>query len=218
LGGGLALGAGGGRRMTANILTMLDLSTAHLSMATRAKLDEWAGTIDLTRKGVSADRPPIFLAASDYGWIVDASGDTTGLPDDLVQCMQYGDREGCTYIMFDADGETDDNLPTYDDSTSEKVPPLAGHEPEEDEAGEAAGPWPGLTVVPLTAGRILPHDITTAELATIRAALGYWRDGILYDRPADLEHEMTATDGGKLAPLTIDEIDALCERLNLGAA
>jgi hypothetical protein len=55
-------------------------------------------------------------------------------------------------------------------------------------------------------------DIRNArELATVLAALRYWqRVGII---AGYAEHDI-ATDGDTHLPLTTDEIDALCERLN----
>lgn len=48
--------------------------------------------------------------------------------------------------------------------------------------------------------------------ATILAALRYWqREGV---RSEGHEQDI-ATDGGRYAPLTADEIDALCERINV---
>lgn len=49
------------------------------------------------------------------------------------------------------------------------------------------------------------------ELATVLAALRYWRrEGLM-----SAGHEIDiATDGGELEPLNESEIDALCERLN----
>lgn len=56
------------------------------------------------------------------------------------------------------------------------------------------------------------------ELGTVLAALRYWqRVGTLdvYDGGADAEDNI-ATDGGKLQPLDVGEIDELCEKLNIG--
>jgi len=53
------------------------------------------------------------------------------------------------------------------------------------------------------------------ELATVLAALRYWqREGWI---SGGHEHDI-ATNGDTLEPLGADEIDALCERLNAGAA
>jgi len=53
------------------------------------------------------------------------------------------------------------------------------------------------------------------ELATVLAALRYWQrknPGILDTE----EYFEIASDGLEIDPLTMDEIDGLCERLNCG--
>ncbi len=56
----------------------------------------------------------------------------------------------------------------------------------------------------------LPLD--QRELATVLAALRYWQKMEAY-RP--LELEAIATDSESFAPLNGDEIDRLCERINI---
>jgi len=51
------------------------------------------------------------------------------------------------------------------------------------------------------------------ELATILAALRYWQREGWASSGAEID---ISTDGGTLEPLSRAEIDALCERLNLG--
>jgi hypothetical protein len=56
--------------------------------------------------------------------------------------------------------------------------------------------------------------MTKRELSTILAALRYWqREGLWGDPQAELD---IASDGGTITPMTPDEIDELCERLNFG--
>lgn len=55
------------------------------------------------------------------------------------------------------------------------------------------------------------------ELATVLAALRYYQND-LRDDGAAFAHGDIATDGGTLQPLSADEIDALCERLNVRPA
>lgn len=54
------------------------------------------------------------------------------------------------------------------------------------------------------------------ELATVLAALRYWQR--LLERGSSISQQVTsdaiATDDGQVEPLTADEIDALCERIN----
>jgi hypothetical protein len=60
---------------------------------------------------------------------------------------------------------------------------------------------------------IMIHNIESRELATVLAALRYWqREGI---HSGGHEQDIAA-DGDTIKPLTADEIDALCERLNYG--
>lgn len=51
------------------------------------------------------------------------------------------------------------------------------------------------------------------ELATVLAALRYWQ-GLLLENAHVHDCGAIATDNGVLKPLEVDEIDALCERLN----
>lgn len=60
----------------------------------------------------------------------------------------------------------------------------------------------------------LPYDLSHRELSTVLAALRYWqREGLM-----SAGHEVDiATDMGTIEPLTEDEIDELCLRLNGGS-
>jgi len=57
-----------------------------------------------------------------------------------------------------------------------------------------------------------PANLDRVELATILAALRLLQ--CMSQLPASLSEIMT--DSGALAPLSLDQIDALCERLNTG--
>lgn len=54
---------------------------------------------------------------------------------------------------------------------------------------------------------------TTRELSTVLAALRYWQLHLTGEAPGD-DFDSIASDGGTHVPLTADEIDGLCERLN----
>jgi hypothetical protein len=54
--------------------------------------------------------------------------------------------------------------------------------------------------------------IDERELATILAALRFWQ---AQDAPPARQYDI-ATDCGEIDPLTVGEIDALCERINCG--
>lgn len=59
--------------------------------------------------------------------------------------------------------------------------------------------------------------INERELATILAALRYWQaTPDSFDRRLQIID--IATDGGTFTPLTDDEIDLLCESINMGAS
>lgn len=67
--------------------------------------------------------------------------------------------------------------------------------------------------------RDVPLSVSPRELATILAALRFHQDENLQvtnEIPDQVVREI-ATDGGCLKPLTAQEIDRLCERLNLAA-
>jgi hypothetical protein len=55
------------------------------------------------------------------------------------------------------------------------------------------------------------QQLTERELATVLAALRHWQTAESAEA-----HEDIATDGGRLEPLKVDEIDELCLRLNCG--
>jgi hypothetical protein len=86
-----------------------------------------------------------------------------------------------------------------------------------------ATPAPMAAPLPLTCPSSSPKhrrpnrlDIDARELATILAALRFHQDENLQGRSeiADLTIQDIATDGGILKPLTFQEVDVLCERLN----
>ena len=56
-------------------------------------------------------------------------------------------------------------------------------------------------------------SVTPRELATILAALRLWQE---QDAPPARQYDI-ATDCGEFEPLGNDEIDALCEQLNVQA-
>ena len=56
-------------------------------------------------------------------------------------------------------------------------------------------------------------SVTPREFATVLAALRLWQE---QDAPPARQYDI-ATDCGEFEPLGNDEINALCERLNVGA-
>lgn len=86
-----------------NVQKYLDLSTAHLTTATRTVLDAAA---------------PIttFPHPEGYGWFVHVPEPEHMPPQpDLCACLQEARALGCGYILFDADADTMDGLATYED-------------------------------------------------------------------------------------------------------
>ncbi len=63
--------------------------------------------------------------------------------------------------------------------------------------------------LPIPVNRIVVSD---RELHTVLAALRWWQG----ERHHDYGINDIATNGGTCKPLTLDEIDALCERINCG--
>ena len=59
-------------------------------------------------------------------------------------------------------------------------------------------------------GPVMPMDIR--ELSTVLAALRWWQ--LRGDLGSDACNDV-ATDGGTVEPLSLAEIDTLCERLNV---
>lgn len=59
------------------------------------------------------------------------------------------------------------------------------------------------------------HELTDTQRDTILAALRYWQMAGCISRAAS-EFEEVATNGGTHPPLTSDQIDILCEQINIG--
>lgn len=99
----------------ANVRKMLDLSSGHLTVATRDLLDEWGTNIDHLANGCSA--APFFLGITDFGWMmgIPDPDQLVNMPADLVACVAHARANDCTYILFDADAEDDEALPYYDE-------------------------------------------------------------------------------------------------------
>lgn len=59
------------------------------------------------------------------------------------------------------------------------------------------------------------RNLTPRELATMLAALRYWQYKQTGEAPDD-DFDDIASDGGTIIPLEPEEVDELCEKLNLG--
>jgi hypothetical protein len=69
---------------------------------------------------------------------------------------------------------------------------------------------------PLPQGELMAQRLTKRELTTILAALRYWQQDLAANEeegPISSEHF-----DGAISPLSVEEIDGLCERLNFESA
>lgn len=100
--------------MRPNTLSMLDLSTGHLSLATRELLER------------SEDCADVGVTWRPYGYFLSADPESfrdKELPPDLLHCVRYAHANGAAYLLFDADAEIQEGLPYYDDTNT---PDLTG--------------------------------------------------------------------------------------------
>lgn len=81
---------------------IITLSTQHLTEATKNKLDN--DELDEVA----------FYEKAGWGWFVYAGSPlTSATPADIRECIEYAVCHGIEWIMFDADGMTNRNLPIY---------------------------------------------------------------------------------------------------------
>jgi hypothetical protein len=97
------------------IRKFLDLSTAHLPAALR----EYG-----TREGVAlAWGDPAVVTVTDFGfwlWVPDDPQDSAEAGEEAIApavlaIQLYARKHDCDYVLFDADGETNDDLPVFED-------------------------------------------------------------------------------------------------------
>ncbi len=106
------------------IRKFLDLSTAHLKVVTRDWLD---ATVDPQIADRLYDGPttsPLFFAPTAYGYILYAEGELepVQLPEEhryILDIITHAQANGCAYILFDRDADTDDELPVYEEVADE---------------------------------------------------------------------------------------------------
>jgi hypothetical protein len=97
------------------IRKFLDLSTAHLTMASRDMLDE------LGRYSAEGSPSSYLVGSTGFGWFVSANPadnereDEEDIPDDLWAAMKHAKANGCDHILFDADAPRDPDLPAFED-------------------------------------------------------------------------------------------------------
>jgi len=100
--------------MRPNTLSMLDLSTGHLSLATRELLER------------SEDCADVGVTWRPYGYFLSADPESfrdKELPPDLLHCVRFAHANGAAYLLFDTDAEVQEGLPYYDDTNT---PDLTG--------------------------------------------------------------------------------------------
>lgn len=89
-----------------NLRNFMDLSTAHLSLATRGLMEKVSGEFALNH----------WIAATPYGWFTycDEENAEDSIPKDLFECMTYARKHGADYILFDRDADALTDLPTFE--------------------------------------------------------------------------------------------------------
>lgn len=100
--------------MRPNTLTLLDLSTGHLSLDTRERLER------------SEDCAALGVTWREHGYLLSGNPENfrhVDLPPDLLHCVRYAHANGAAYLLFDADAEVQEGLPYYDDTNA---PDLTG--------------------------------------------------------------------------------------------
>jgi len=94
----------------ANVRRFLDISTAHLSEEDKALLDSFAAPD--SRLG------PMTVSTC-YGWwmyAIDDCYEDNCLSDNLTRICKHARKNGCDYILFDCDAETDEELPVFEEA------------------------------------------------------------------------------------------------------
>lgn len=92
---------------TQPIVSMLVLSTAHVSNETARKLDDDCA-------GVHSILLPVVYPKGEYGWIIPIYDIPEGCPADLAHVLRYAMDRGCAWLMFDNDAADVNGLPLFD--------------------------------------------------------------------------------------------------------
>lgn len=83
-----------------------DCSTAHLSPDARAYLDDHAAARDE------------MIASTPFGWFIWCGGEDDGdVPPDLAHVLAHARSLDADYVLFDADAEVSEALPSFNCST-----------------------------------------------------------------------------------------------------
>lgn len=103
------------------VLTMLDLSTGHITEEDSTKLY-------ILKELATLRNSPIRIIAHQYGWFVNVPEDKSvqeriervialidaGFSEEFIVLYFMARDSGCSWINFDQDGETVDDLPVFD--------------------------------------------------------------------------------------------------------
>lgn len=96
--------------------SILDLSTGHVSFPSRDWLDAQSAISLAYRK--EEDEPPIAtIAGFGYGWFLTANpteGAAEQMPADIQKILEYARTQNCDYVVLDRDGDTVDDLPSFE--------------------------------------------------------------------------------------------------------
>jgi hypothetical protein len=96
--------------------SILDLSTAHVSVPSRGWLDEQSA-ISLAYRSVSDERPVATIAGFGYGWFLTANppdGALEAMPEDISRLLEYARSHNCDYVVIDRDADTLEELPAFE--------------------------------------------------------------------------------------------------------
>jgi hypothetical protein len=103
-----------------NVERMLTISTAHVSKATAAWLNE---VLETWADKKTPEIPSVSVYGhGSYGWQINVPTEEgsweeivkSAAPTDLVACMAAARNRGCYWLLLDADAEQLDDLTTYD--------------------------------------------------------------------------------------------------------
>lgn len=101
------------------IRKFLDLSTAHLTPATRDLI--WSGwpcaPITTWLSDPPHDPASCFVHVPDD--LDDPDEHPENIPDDLMTCLRFARSLDCDRILFDRDGPTTDALPVHEDEAAD---------------------------------------------------------------------------------------------------
>ncbi len=96
--------------------SILDISTAHVSISSREWLDKQSA-ISLAYRTVTDERPVATIAGFGYGWFLTANppeGACEAMPDDINRLLEYARAQNCDYVVLDRDADTVEELPEFE--------------------------------------------------------------------------------------------------------